>query len=69
MAMSALYLERICEELDRRKIGGGGVTVFVARGAVSKAVGQKRVNKLKICEKSNEIAIEICIIFCYNMIN
>ena len=51
MAMSALYLERICEELDRRKIGGGGVTVFVARGAVSKAVGQKRVNKLKICEK------------------
>ena len=51
MAMSALYLERICEELDRLNIRGGGVTVYVARGCVSKAVGQKRVNKLKICEK------------------
>ena len=51
MAMSALYFERICEELDRMKIRGGGVAVYVACGAVSKAVGQKRVNKLKICEK------------------
>jgi histone acetyltransferase (RNA polymerase elongator complex component) len=51
MAMSALYLERICAELDRRNIRGGGVVVYVARGCVSKAVGQKRINKLKICEK------------------
>lgn len=51
MAMSALYLERICAELDRRGIWGGGVRIFVARGAVSKAVGQKRANKSKICEK------------------
>ena len=51
MAMSALYLERICRELDARQIRGGGITIFVAKGAVSKAVGQKRVNKVKICEK------------------
>ena len=51
MAMSALYLERICRELDTRQIRGGGITIFVAKGAVSKAVGQKRVNKVKICEK------------------
>ncbi len=51
MAMSALYFERICEELDARRICGGGITVFVSRGSVSKAVGQKRINKVKICEK------------------
>ena len=51
LAMSALYLERISEELEKQGIRGGGVKIFVARGAVSKAVGQKRVNKVKICEK------------------
>ena len=51
MAMSALYFQRICEELDRIAIKGGGVTIYVSRGSVSKAVGQKRINKLKICEK------------------
>ena len=51
MAMSALYLDRICTELDRLGVRGGGVTVFVSRGSVSKAVGQKKLNKAKICEK------------------
>ena len=51
MAMSALYLDRICEELDRLGVSGGRVTVFVSRGSVSKAVGQKKLNKAKICEK------------------
>lgn len=51
MAMSALYLDRICAELDRRKIRGGGITVYVSKGSVSKAVGQKKINKAKICEK------------------
>lgn len=51
MAMSALYLDRICTELDRLGVRGGRVTVFVSRGSVSKAVGQKKLNKAKICEK------------------
>lgn len=51
MAMSRLYLDRICRELDERDIKGGIVTVYVSRGSVSKAVGQKKQNKLKICEK------------------
>jgi histone acetyltransferase (RNA polymerase elongator complex component) len=51
LAMSRLYLERICRELDSRNIRGGGLTVWVAKGNVSKAVGQKKENKLKICEK------------------
>lgn len=51
LAMSRLYYDRICEELDRRNIHGGKVTVYVSRGNVSKAVGQKKQNKVKICEK------------------
>ena len=51
MAMSRLYLERICRELDRLGVSGGKVNVYVAKGAVSKAVGQKKENKTRICEK------------------
>ena len=51
MAMSELYLRRICEELDSMEICGGELTVYVSRGSVSKAVGQKKRNKSKICEK------------------
>ena len=51
MAMSALYLERICKELDRLSICKGGVRIYVSRGSTSKAVGQKKINKAKICEK------------------
>lgn len=51
LAMSRLYFDRICQELDRMEIRGGGVTVYVSRGSVSKAVGQKKRNKIEICEK------------------
>lgn len=51
LAMSRLYFERICRELDDRNVRGGRVTVYVSRGSTSKAVGQKKQNKLKICEK------------------
>lgn len=51
MAMSRLYFDRICTELDRMQIRGGGVTVYVSLGSISKAVGQKKKNKLEICEK------------------
>ena len=51
MAMSELYFLRICEELDGLGAEGGELTVYVSRGSVSKAVGQKKRNKLKLCEK------------------
>jgi len=51
LAMSRLYLERICKELDLLGVKGGGVKIYVARGATSKAIGQKKQNKAKICEK------------------
>lgn len=51
MAMSELFYEKICAELDKAKINGGSLTVFVPLGSVSKAVGHKRINKTRICEK------------------
>ena len=51
MAMSELYYERICGELDARGVSGGSLVIYVARGATSKAIGQKKKNKEKICKK------------------
>ena len=51
MAMGELFYERICEEIDRQGIRGGELTVYVPSGCVSKAVGQKKRNKLRICQK------------------
>ena len=51
MAMSELYFRRICEKLDCMDVEGGELTVFVSKGSVSKVVGQKRKNKIKLCEK------------------
>ena len=59
MAMSELYFTRICQELDRVDAKGGELTVYVARGAVSKAVGQKRRNKLKLCEKYDLKSVKV----------
>ena len=51
LAMGELYFDRICREIENRKICGGELTVYVAAGAVSKAVGQKKRNKIRICQK------------------
>ncbi|MBQ9112240.1 MAG: radical SAM protein [Clostridia bacterium] len=51
LAMGELYYERICREIERRGIRGGELTVYVSRGSVSKAVGQKKKNKSRICQK------------------
>ena len=45
MAMSGVFYERICKELDKRKIKGGSLIIYVAKGATSKAIGQKKKNK------------------------
>ena len=51
LAMGEVFYRRICRALDEKPSLGDTVTVRVPRGAVSKAVGQNRKNKLKICEK------------------
>ena len=70
LSMNELYLMRICEELDRVKNGINSLTVWVAPGCLSKAVGQKRrniaairekygINQIKILEKNGIIGYNI----------
>lgn len=51
LAMGELYFDRICEEIEKQNISGGELTVFVSKGSTSKAIGQKKKNKVRICEK------------------
>lgn len=52
LAMSLLFREKIEDELAHYDIPNGSVlTVFVPVGSTSKAVGQKRANKLYLSEK------------------
>ena len=53
MAMSAIYLDKICETLDgiSEKNDVQSVTIYCPRGETSKVVGQKRRNIEKINEK------------------
>ena len=51
LAMNELYFDIICEQLDKLGYRGGELTVYVARGCVSKAVGQKKRNTQRICQK------------------
>lgn len=51
LAIGELYFDRICEEIEKSGFCGGELKIFVSRGSVSKAVGQKRINKSRICEK------------------
>ena len=52
LAMGEVYFERICEELDAH-VGeiGKELTIYVAKGAVSKVSGQNKRNKSRLCKK------------------
>lgn len=60
MAMSALYLEKMCDVLDRMDTEGKRYcTVFCAEGAVSKVSGHRRKNKEMICQKYGFRSVKI----------
>ena len=62
LSMSELYFIRICEELDRLEgcdFSQKRLTVYVQCGNVSKAVGQKKKNKLKLLEKYGFRSIKV----------
>ena len=73
-AMSALFLDRICKEIDEKNIDTNGKSCVISAplGCVSKVVGQRRKNKelllkkygfksVKILEKSELIGYNIII--------
>lgn len=54
LSMNELYYRRICKRIDAFQnvdFKGKILTVYVKNGCVSKAVGQNRKNKEKLCQK------------------
>lgn len=53
MAMSALYFDKICEQIEGKLHGEipKSIVIHCPRGEISKIVGQKRRNIEKICQK------------------
>ena len=60
LAMGELYYDEMCRLLDAKgDVKGKNVTFFVARGAVSKAVGQKRKNIDRIYKKYSPLRVKV----------
>ncbi len=59
MAMSELFYRRLSEGLDRMDVRGRKLLIEVPAGSVSKAVGQKKYNILRLREKYAPAAIKV----------
>ncbi len=63
MVYSELYYEKIREYIEKKSLAenirGRDVTVYVPRGEVSKAAGQKRANKMRICAEYGARGVKI----------
>lgn len=60
LAMGEIYYEEMCRLLDGcGDVTGKTVVFYVARGAVSRAVGQKRVNIERICKKYLPLRVKV----------
>lgn len=71
MAMSELFYEKIRAELDKSDdLSGCDIVLYVARGATSKASGQKRKNKIRLRKEyglKNIKIVEIDTLLGYNI--
>lgn len=51
MAMGEVFFRRMSRLLTENKVSGGTVRFVVPRGAISRAVGQRKVNRLRLCRQ------------------
>ncbi len=71
LAMSELFFRRICEKLGDSPQNGKALRIYVPQGSVSKAVGQKKHNIERLCEKYGVNIVKILEkndIFSYNIL-
>lgn len=60
LAMGEVYFDKMCELVENiGQVEGKKVIFYVSRGSVSKAVGQKRKNIERICEKYSPLSIKV----------
>ncbi len=60
LSRSVIFREDICRELDLTAVHGEDITVYVPRGAVSAAIGNRRVNKDYIMQRYGIRKIRFC---------
>ncbi len=60
LAMGEIFFEEMCRKIEERgDVRGKKVIFYVPRGAVSRAVGQKRVNVERICKKYSPLRVKV----------
>lgn len=59
MVRGKVYLDMILEELSERQTEGRIIEIYVPRGAVSSVIGQHKVNKKLILEKTRAKCVKI----------
>ena len=60
MSMSEVFFRRECEAIEKAGLAGAReITFYVSPGSVSKAVGQKRDNIRRLCEKYGTSRVKI----------
>ena len=59
LVINAVYYKLIAAELDKLPLNGSDIVIHCAKGAVSKVIGQKRRNKLKIQSEYNVKNIKV----------
>jgi len=61
LALNYVYYKKICQKLDQSEIdlSGKNLIIYCSMGAVSKVVGQKRLNKLKLIKNYNLKSVKV----------
>ena len=60
LAMGEIFYEEICRKIEELgDVRGKTLMVYVPRGAVSRAIGQKRVNVERICKKYSPLRVKV----------
>ena len=60
LAMGEMYYDRMCRLLEQfGDVTGKSVVFYVAKGAVSRAVGQKKKNTQRICKKYSPLRVKV----------
>ena len=60
LAMGEIFFEEMCRKIEERgDVRGKKVIFYVPRGAVSRAIGQKRVNVERICKKYSPLRVKV----------
>ncbi len=59
LAENYVYYKKICKQLENKKTDGKELIVYCAKGCVSKVIGQKKSNKIKLIKNYNLKSLKV----------